>query len=274
MKSAKMLHFFEMAVLFLIMICVVWGVQIANHEYSEQQTSTAAESETQVPESETQTEPAPISTTEWLPPIQYDDYVTSAISPENFHSTVVLGNSQAQALANYGLVKNADFVTKVGLSINKVLTSDSGNAPIQKIYGKNYQKAVFIFGENELGWPYPQNFISEYKKVIAKVRELNPGVQIYCQAIFPVSAEYSAKSKSGITNEHVVQFNEMLEEMCEEIDAKFMPVSEAFRDSTGALPEGAATDGVHFNYDYCKIWAGDLSAYLQDGNEANSTPEG
>lgn len=267
-----MLHFCEVAVLILIMACVVWGIQIANKDYSTQDVPIDT-SEPVLSQSEPQTEAVTETTTQWLPPIQYDDYVSSEISPENFHSTVVLGNSQAQALSNYGLMKNADFVTKVGLSINKVLYSDGGDAPIQKLYGKSYQKAVFIFGENELGWPYPQNFISEYKKVIAKVRELNPGVQIYCQGIFPVSAEYSAKSKTGITNENVVIFNEKLEKMCEEIDAKFMPPSEAFKDSTGALPEGAATDGVHFNYDYCKIWAGDLSTYLQDGEEPNTTVE-
>ena len=71
-------------------------------------------------------------------------------------------------------------------------------------------------------------------------------------------------SKTGITNEHVVQFNELIEAMCAEVGATYMPVSDAFKDNTGALPEGAARDGVHFSYDYCKIWAGDLSAYLQD----------
>lgn len=264
MKSEKMLHFCEIAVLVLIMVCVVWGIRLATSEYPDTGTTTQAQTTEPHTDAPVPTEVITEPTTQWLPPIQYDDYVASEISPENFRSTVVLGNSQAQALGNYGLLKNADFVTKVGLSINKVLTSDKGDAPIAKLYGKTYQKAVLIFGENELGWPYPKNFISEYKKVIAKVRELNPGVQIYCQAIFPVSKEYSEMSKTGITNEHVVQFNELIEAMCAEVGATYMPVSDAFKDNTGALPEGAARDGVHFSYDYCKIWAGDLSAYLQD----------
>lgn len=271
MKSEKMLHFCEIAVLFLIMACVVLGIRIAISEYPEPATT---QTETQASTTPSNPEPTTEATTQWLPPIEYDDYVASEITPENFRSTVVLGNSQAQALGNYGLLKNADFVTKVGLSINKVLTADKGEAPIAKLVGKNYKKAVLIFGENELGWPYPKNFISEYKKVIAKVRELNPDIQIYCQAIFPVSAEFSKNSKMGITNEHVVQFNELIEAMCAEVGAVYMPVSDAFRDTTGALPEGAARDGVHFNYDYCKIWAGDLSTYLQDGEEPEVMTEG
>ena len=202
--------------------------------------------------------------TEWIPPIEYDDYTPSEIDPQSFRDTVVLGNSQAQALQNFGLLKNADFVTRIGLSIHKVLSDGTASPPIADLYGKQYRKAVFVFGENELGWPYPQNFITHYKKVIAKVRELNPGIEIYCQSIFPVSAESSAKSTTGITNENVRKFNGLIEEMCAQIGATFMPYATAFVDPTGALPEGAAFDGVHFGYDYCKIWAGDLSAYLAD----------
>lgn len=204
------------------------------------------------------------SATEWIPPIVYDDYPTSAIDPQSFVDTIVLGNSQAQAMRQYGLLKNADFCTRIGLSIHKVISDGTASPPIADLYGKHYSKAVFVFGENELGWPYPENFISHYKKVIAKVRELNPGIRIYCQAIFPVTAEYSAAAKMGVTNENVRRFNAMIEQMCDEVDAQYMPVSPAFFDSTGALPADAATDGVHFSYNYCKIWAGDLSAYLRD----------
>lgn len=206
--------------------------------------------------------------TEWIPPIEYDEYTPSEIDTQSFRDTVVLGNSQAQALQNFGLMQNVDFVTRIGLSIHKVLSDGTATPPIASLYGKQYRKAVFVFGENELGWPYPKNFISHYKKVIDKVREMNPGVAVYCQAIFPVSAESSAKSTTGITNENVRKFNAMIEEMCGEIGATFMPYASAFVDPTGALPEGAAFDGVHFGYDYCKIWAGDLSAYLAGSNTA------
>lgn len=214
----------------------------------------------------------PETTTEWLPEIQYDDYAPSTIEQTNFHNTVIIGNSQAQALGNFGLVKNADFVTKVGLSINHVLSDPNGTAPIQRLQGKSYRKAVFVFGENELGWPYPSNFVKIYKQVIARVRAMNPGVEVYIQGVFPVTKEVSEKSKSGITNENVRKFNAALEDMCEEIDATFMPVSDAFRDETGALPEGVAHDGIHFGYDLCKVWAGDMSAYIGDAS-AETTEE-
>ena len=263
MNGQKLKHGIEIAGLILLTILVILAVLYTKKEgrfFSEDTTSQTETmlnvSEVQAPERET------VSTTEWLPEIEYDDYAPSEIEQKNFRSTVILGNSQAQALGNFGLVKNADFVTKVGLSINRVLSDPDGAAPIERLYGKSYSKAIFVFGENELGWPYPANFIKIYKKVIARVRELNPGVEVYVQAIFPVTKAASEKSTTGITNENVRKFNAALETMCAEIDAHFMPVSDAFRDKTGALPEGVAHDGVHFGYELCKVWAGDMSAYI------------
>ena len=271
MKRTNLLHVLQAAV--LILLTAVIPITVTRFG----KTQPVSEPSTLLPQTTTavqQTETLPQTTeTLWVPEIEYDSYTPSEIVHENFRDTVILGNSQAQALSQYGLIRNADFVTRIGLSIIHVLTAKSGEAPITELYGKTYRKAVFVFGENELGWPYPDNFITHYKEVIAKVRELNPGVEVYCQAIFPVTAKLSAESKAGVTNENVRIFNAKIRQMCEQIDAHFMPVTDVFFDSSGALPADAATDGVHFGYDYCKIWAGDLSAYLQpDPTESTAWP--
>ena len=264
MKRAKLLHAIQIAALILLTVVISAVVVHVGRSVPVSAPTTTARAQTEPAETVTQPQATDAPQTEWLPEIEYDVYTPSAIDSENFRSTVVLGNSQAQALSNFGLIRDADFVTRVGLSIHQVLTSKTGDPPIAQLYGKQYKKAVFIFGENELGWPYPQNFITHYKKVIAKVRELNPGVEVYVQEIFPVSADCSEKNENGVTNENVRVFNALLEEMCEEIGAHFMRVSDAFYDRDRVLPADAATDGVHFGYDYCKIWAGDMSAYLED----------
>ena len=244
MKNAKLKHVLQIAVLLLLTAVILFPVVRIGRAapVSAETDTTAPSAPVPAPDvTELQTAAEPQTEDMWLPEIEYDDYTPSAIAQENFHSTVILGNSQAQALSNYGLIRDADFVTRIGLSINQVLTSKSGDAPISQLYGKQYKKAVFIFGENELGWPYPKNFISIYKNVIAKVHE------------------------------NVQLFNAAVEEMCGEIGAHFMPVSDAFFDRDGVLPADAAKDGVHFNYDYCKIWAGDLSAYLRQDEQPIET---
>ena len=213
---------------------------------------------TEIP-SETETE------IDWLTVVDvvYDEYETK-IEHENFKNVVIIGNSQAQALSNYGLIKEADFLTRIGLSINKVLTSSDGNPVINGLYGKSYDKIIFVFGENELGWPYPKNFITEYKKVINAARNILPDAEIYCHAVFPVSRSHSEKSTTGITNENVALFNGLIKEMCDEDGYTFIDYSPAFSEDNGALPENVASDGIHFNYDYCKIWASDLSSALSE----------
>lgn len=275
MKSAKFWHGIEIAILLALTVAVVVFVLFKKTDLTEKfglTASTTTELSTEVattdsPETTMENTEAPTETTTPIVSIQYEEPEPSEIVPENFVDTVIIGNSQAQALSNFGLVKNADFVTRIGLSINRVLMTNAEKyPPIEDLYGKHYKKAVFVFGENELGWPYPKNFISEYKKVIEKVRELNPGIEIYCQAVFPVTAEHSKKNVNGVNNESVQLFNELIEEMCDEIGATYMPVSDAFKADKGALPADAAKDGVHFSYSYCKIWAGDMSEYLENND--------
>ncbi|MBQ7541803.1 MAG: hypothetical protein IJT44_05880 [Clostridia bacterium] len=263
MDRVKLQHAFLVVVLVAITIVILFAVSIARRGFGDvRQTENDAGNHIRSGENiASGTADIPTLT------IRYDEYIPSEIDEQAFDDTVIIGNSQAEELSNYGLVTNADFVARVGLSIHQVLSDGTGSPPISEIYGNHYTKAVLVFGENELGWPYPENFISHYKELIDKVRELNPGVKVYCQAIFPVTTEYSNTSTNGINNENVVKFNEMIREMCEEVDAVYLPVSDAFYNADGALPDEITTDGVHFSYQYCKLWAGDLSAYLAQ-NEA------
>lgn len=252
MNRYSLLHFFSVAVLLILTAVISFALtDISKDALADFETQSEVEAETEF-EFE-------IPTIE----IVYDEYETK-IEQENFRDTVIIGNSQAQALSNYGLIKEADFLTRIGLSINKVLTSSDGDSVINGLYGTDYEKVILVFGENELGWPYPKNFISEYKKVINAVRDILPNAKIYCHAVFPVSRSHSEKSTIGITNENVVIFNELIGEMCEEEGFTFIDFSPAFSEDDGALPEGVASDGVHFNYDYCKIWASDLSSVLSE----------
>lgn len=267
MKKSSLLH--AVSVVFLVLCTAVLSfglVKISEKGLEKitalptENTALSEQTETQEP-TDTHTE----ATTRKIPEISivYDEPETK-IEQENFANTVIIGNSQAQALGNYGLLKDVRFVTKIGLSINKVLTSSEGEPLINGLYGTNAEKVILIFGENELGWPYPKNFISEYKKVINKVREILPDARIYCHAVFPVTKDLSEKSTIGVTNENVTIFNELISEMCEEEGLTFINYSAVFASDSGALPPDAANDGIHFNYDYCKIWASDLSAALEE----------
>ena len=261
MNKSSVLHSLCVAVLLVLSAAIALVLTDISHST---QIPAAAESLTELSVTETEAETTqqttvPIPTVE----IVYDEYETD-IEQENFNKAVIIGNSQAQALSNYGLIKEADFITRIGLSVNKVLTASEGEPLINELYGTDYDKVILVFGENELGWPYPKNFISEYKKVINEIREILPDATIYCHAVFPVTKSHSEKDTIGVNNENVALFNELIKEMCEEEGYEFIMYSDTFSEDHGALPESVANDGVHFNYDYCKIWASELSKVLSE----------
>lgn len=215
------------------------------------------------------------------PEIIYDD---NKYSPDDslgdtsrLNNSAFIGNSHAEALNLYGLIPGADYYTKVGLSVLNVLKpGEKGDILINNLYNKKYDMVFLIFGENELGWPYPKNFIKEFEKIIAETRRILPDADIYIESIFPVSLEVSEKDINGINNSNIVKYNKLLEELADpEKNIFFINPAEAVADKNGNLPSDASTDGMHFNYGYCKVWVNYLIDNVVDRNRfAGNSNEG
>lgn len=215
------------------------------------------------------------------PEIIYDD---NKYSPDDslgdtsrLNNSAFIGNSHAEALNLYGLIPGADYYTKVGLSVLNVLKpGEKGDILINNLYNKKYDMVFLIFGENELGWPYPKNFIKEFEKIIAETRRILPDADIYIESIFPVSLEVSEKDINGINNSNIIKYNKLLEELADpEKNIFFINPAEAVADKNGNLPSDASTDGMHFNYGYCKVWVNYLIDNVVDRNRfAGNSNEG
>lgn len=166
-----------------------------------------------------------------------------------------VGNSRVLALKNYGLAKNVYGV--VGLNVDTVFTkSVSGsNVPvIDELNGKDFEKIFLVFGENECGWPNRDEFIRRYAKVVDAVKERVPNAHIYLQSILPVSQKASETDKYGTTNENINILNVKIKKLAADKGIYYLDAASALKDSNGVLPDEAASDGVHLNKKYCKIW--------------------
>ena len=97
----------------------------------------------------------------------------------------------------------------------------------------------------------------EYRK---NLRQANSDVKIYVQSLFPVSKERSDKNLYGVTNERIVDYNNMLKKLCDEKGVKYIDVYSAMVTEDGVLEDGASPDGVHPNMQYCETWV----QYLRD----------
>lgn len=172
-----------------------------------------------------------------------------------FDNSAFLGNSRVLALKTYGFVKNV--YGSVGLTVDTVFTEtvSGSNIPvIDELNGKNFDKVFILFGDNECGWPNTDVFINHYARVIAAVKERVPEAEIYLQSILPVSRQAEETTKFGCTNDKINIMNSKIKEMAETEGVNYLEPSSALAGPDGKLPEGAASDGIHLNKTYCKIW--------------------
>ncbi len=169
--------------------------------------------------------------------------------------SAMLGNSMADTLREYGIVKNMDIYARIGLNINTVYTktSPTGSIPIiEELKGKTYIRVFLVFGENELGWEYPEIFIKKYKALIDDVREMQPDAKIYVNLITPVSKKTSDENVEKTNNARIMEYNELLKKMAEDKDVCYVDCFSAVADKDNCLPENVSPDGVHLSGKYCR----------------------
>ena len=80
-----------------------------------------------------------------------------------FDSTVFIGNSRFISFKNYGLAKNVYAV--VGLNVDTVFTKTVAGSTvtvIDELNGKDFEKVVLMFGDNECGWSSYDSFVVKY----------------------------------------------------------------------------------------------------------------
>ena len=117
-----------------------------------------------------------------------------------------------------------------------------------------------MLGINETGWAKPEAFPQYYGKIVDAIREIRPDTVIYVMSIIPVAKSVS-DTHEYVKNDKINLYNSYLREMCAEkevfyIDLGFMAGED------GALPEGAARDGIHVGYDLCKEWLAYLRTHV------------
>lgn len=177
-----------------------------------------------------------------------------------FSDAVFIGDSRTEGFAYYTGIPNITAYTSRGLTAGKALKD-----PIVRVEGTlitvpealsrrpDIKKIYIGFGLNELGYRHPEVFIEEYGSLIDEVRRIDPTAQIYIQAILPVTKSRSDTSEVW-NNDRIRMYNDNIIALTKEKGVIYLDVYSAFIDENGALPEDAATDGIHLTKPYCKVW--------------------
>ena len=185
--------------------------------------------------------------------------VCDMVGDDYFDDAVFIGDSRTEGMIlNTGLWNTTAYVYK-GLMVNTVFTKPVVNINGEKIpvmdalKSTNFSKVYIMLGINETGWAYSPVFQEKYKDIIDAVQEINPDAFIYIQGIIPVSDKVSSEHPY-ITNSKIAEYNRLLQELAEEKEVYFIDTKNAVMSTNGALPEDAATDGIHLVNEYCQKW--------------------
>lgn len=177
-----------------------------------------------------------------------------------FDDAIFVGDSRLEDFVMYMELPKENCYADVGLSVTSAFTKQFvavGNKKLTAIdavsQNKTFKKAYLMFGFNELGWPYPKEFIKEYAKVIDAVLQANPNAVVYVQSILPVTAEHDAEYGEE-NNGKIHEMNLLIEQLAKEKNVVYLDVSGALQDENGCLPAYAARDGVHLGKTLCKRW--------------------
>lgn len=208
--------------------------------------------------------------------------VPEAVSDSWFDDACFIGDSRTEAFMLYAGPENATYFSSKGLSVSKVFSDatvdiDGGKLSVNDALGKrSFGKVYIMLGINELGWSYPDVFAKRYGDLVDRVRETQPDAKIFVQSIFPVSAAKSEREQY-INNPRILQYNELLRNMCREKQVAYLNVREAVEDANGCLPDDATSDGVHLNTAYCQKWLEylkthtDAAAYIPAADATTTT---
>lgn len=209
--------------------------------------------------------PTPQSAYDYSNPVPQSE----PVELEFFEDAIFIGDSRMEDFAAFsGLAKYATFYTHIGVTVNHLISENESEVIRFRVNGESltleetlrkyndFSKVYIMLGYNELGWPYPEEFIKYYAKVLDIIKEANPAADIYVECVIPVARTITGSGVDPETenNENIARFNRYIREMCKEQKVYFLNVQEALVDGEGYLPDGAASDGIHMKKEYCIKW--------------------
>ncbi|NLL80464.1 MAG: acylhydrolase [Clostridiales bacterium] len=184
------------------------------------------------------------------------------VDEEYFDDALFIGDSRTVGLYEYaGLEERAAFYCKTSLTIWDVL-----DKPIVKVEGqkkpvtieealsqKQFGKIYLMVGINELGRGDVDQFMEQYRKVVERIRQLQPDAIVFVEGIMRVAGEKDA-SDAIFNNTNINVRNEQIALLADNRDIFYIDVNEAVCDEEGNLRAEYTFDQIHLKAAYYEIW--------------------
>lgn len=157
---------------------------------------------------------------------------------------VVIGDSMAQAVLEYGFLDEAHVFFERGAIIREL------GGQIEAASAMLPRTVVFFTGLNDTDHETVDSYVEAYASQIAYVKSLLPDAEIFICSMTPPSDDLAAEREDLAMS---VYYADALKTWCEENDILYLDLS--FLVSQDRYLE----DGIHFNYTFYEGWIGLLA---------------
>lgn len=189
-------------------------------------------------------------------------YSFQTVTEDYFNDAVFIGDSRTVGLFEYGgMEERADFFAKISLTIYDVFTEPVAKDETtgrkitieEALSKKQYGKVYLMLGINELGTGTTESFMEEYRKVVARLRELQPEAVIYVEGIMRVTGTKNEEDPI-FNNTNINEKNAEIAKLADNKDIFYIDVNEVVCDAEGNLNAEYTIDEVHLKAKYYEIW--------------------
>ena len=171
-----------------------------------------------------------------------------------------IGDSRTMLLQTYAGWNNTTFYAETGTTIWKVMDEPIANVNGNKmtvdeaLQKTQFNKIYIMLGINELGRGTAESFAAQYRKVISRIRELQPQAIIYLQSIMHVTQGRDDKG-TYINNAEIDRRNEAIRPIADNVNIFWLNENEVTDEAgTGKLNPEYTSDGVHLKAKYISVW--------------------
>lgn len=161
---------------------------------------------------------------------------------EKFASSVVMGDSITEGLAEYDVLSASSVVSKIGVHLDEL---DDQVAQVKEL---NPQVIFLTFGMNDIieNGEDTERFRSDYEALVKQIQEEVPDAHIFVNSIFPV-LDTAVENEPAL--ERISEYNTVLSEMCTKLQIGFIDNTELVSD------QYYEEDGIHFKAEFYPLWA-------------------
>lgn len=121
-------------------------------------------------------------------------------------------------------------------------------ARLDEVLSSKPAKIFIMIGINDISKETPDSvIISNYKKIIFRIRQQSPATKLYIQSILPTNNGFSDFKKHQDKDEHIRFVNTALQQFCQVQKITYIDLYNNFLDASGKLDKQYTNDGLHIN---------------------------